>query len=260
MSSAIAPVIAPASDVSYTIVLPTVYGQVMVNRYDTNQTNALVKTSSAIDMQEIAVMAQLAAGLPQGSTIVDMGANFGLYTLAMARTSAANGCTVHAFEAQRVIAYMVCGTMALNAIENAVIHHLAVGAQPGSIDLPKFDYRQVSSFGSVEFGAQQKEFIGQPRVASTEQVALVSLDSMALHNVKLMKVDVEGMEDQALEGAKATIERDRPLCLVEWIKSDKTGLADFFKVRGYTVYDWGMNLLCLPSPSAFPFQHTLSAL
>lgn len=253
-------IISSPQDVSYTVVLPTVYGQVMVNRFDTNQTNALLKTSSAIDTTEIAVMAQLAAQLPQGSTIVDMGANFGLYTLAMARASAAKNCTVHAFEAQRVIAYMVCGTMALNAVENVVVHHLAVGAAAGEIDIPKFDYRQISSYGSVEFGAEQKEFIGQQRGASSEKVRQVSLDGMQLSNVRLIKVDIEGMEESALQGAQATIERDRPLCLVEWIKSDKAALIAFFKQRHYTMLDWGMNLLCLPSADAFPFQHNLQAL
>jgi FkbM family methyltransferase len=253
-------IISAPEEVSYTVVLPTVYGQVLVNRYDTNQTNALLKTSSAIDTQEIAVMAQLAAQLPQGSTIVDMGANFGLYTLAMARASAARGCTVHAFEAQRVIAYMVCGTLALNSVENAVLHHLAVGSAEGEIDIPKFDYRQISSYGSVEFGAQQKEYIGQPRQASSEKVRQVSLDGMNLRNVRLMKIDIEGMEDAALEGAQHTIERDRPLCLVEWIKSDKAALVAYFKQRGYTVLDWGMNILSLPTPESFPFQHSLKAL
>jgi FkbM family methyltransferase len=255
-----ASVISTPQEVSYTVVLPTVYGQVLVNRFDTNQTNALLKTSSAIDTQEIAVMAQLASQLPPGSTIVDMGANFGLYTLAMARASAARGCTVHAFEAQRVIAYMVCGTLALNSVENALLHHLAVGNAEGLIDTPKFDYRQISSYGSVEFGSQQKEFIGQQRQASTEKVRQVKLDSLGLLNVRLMKIDIEGMEEAALEGAKHTIERDRPLCLVEWIKSDKAALVAFFKQRDYTVLDWGINLLCLPSPAALPFQHTLQTL
>ncbi len=254
------PVILPTDDVSYTIALPTVYGQVLVNRFDTNQTNALIKTNSAIDTNEIAVMAQLASQLPEGSTIVDMGANFGIYTLAMARASAARSCSVHAFEAQRVIAYMVCGTLALNSVENAIVHHLAVGATEGEIDIPKFNYREISSYGSVEFGAEQKEFIGQPRQASTEKVRQASLDSMSLTNVRLMKIDIEGMEEAALEGAQATIQRDRPLCLVEWIKSDKAALVTFFKQRHFTVLDWGMNLLCRPSPEAFPFQHSLSAL
>jgi Methyltransferase FkbM domain len=88
----------------------------------------------------------------------------------------------------------------------------------------------------------------------------VSLDSMNLHNVRLMKIDIEGMEEAALAGAQATIERDRPLCLVEWIKSDKAALVAYFKQRNYTVLDWGMNLLCLPSVEAFPFQHQLQTL
>jgi FkbM family methyltransferase len=195
-------IITSAQEVSYTTVLPTVYGQVMVNRFDTNQTNALLKTSAAIDAQEVQMMAALAARLPPGSTVLDMGANFGLYTLAMAKACVANGCTVHSFEAQRVIAYMVCGTLALNAVENAIVHHLAVGAHEGEIDIPKFDYRQVASFGSVEFGEHQKEFIGQPRQASVEKVRQVSLDALGLHNVKLMKIDIEGMEEAALQGAQ----------------------------------------------------------
>jgi hypothetical protein len=68
------------------------------------------------------------------------------------------------------------------------------------------------------------------------------------------------MEESALAGAQQTIARDRPLCLVEWIKSDKAALVAFFKQRNYTVLDWGMNLLCLPHPQAFPFQHSLAAL
>ncbi len=254
------PAILPIDDVSYTLVVPSVYGSVMVNRFDTNQTNALIKTTSAIDTNEIAVMAQLASQLPLGSTVVDMGANFGLYTLAMAKACAPRACTVHAFEAQRVIAYMVCGTLALNAVENAVVHHLAVGAHESEIDIPKFNYRQISSYGSVEFGTEQKEFIGQPRQASTEKVRQVTLDSMNFADVRLMKIDIEGMEEAALAGAQGTIERDRPLCLVEWIKSDKAALVAFFKQRNYTVLDWGMNLLCLPSTDAFPFQHSLTIL
>jgi FkbM family methyltransferase len=194
-------VITAAREVNYSIVLPMVYGSVLVNRYDTDYTNALVKTGSAIDTHEAAVMAQLAAQLPERSTIVDMGASFGLYRLAMAKASAALSCAVHAFEAQRVIAYMVCGTLALTSVENAIMHHLAVGETEGEIDLPKFDYRQVSSYGSVEFGAERKEFIGQPRLTSTEKVRQVSLDSMQWAGVRLMRVDVEGMEEAALQGA-----------------------------------------------------------
>jgi hypothetical protein len=36
--------------------------------------------------------------------------------------------------------------------------------------------------------------------------------------------------------------------------------VSYFKSRSYTVLDYGMNLLCLPSPEALPFQHSLVAL
>jgi hypothetical protein len=112
----------------------------------------------------------------------------------------------------------------------------------------------------VEFGAERKEFIGQPRLTPTEKVLQVSLDSMQLAEVRLMKIDVEGMEEAALQGAQATIGRDRPLCLVEWIKSDKAALVQFFKTRDYTVCAYGMSLLCVPAPGAFPLKHNLAEL
>ena len=44
---------------------------------------------------------------------------------------------------------------------------------------------------------------------------MVTLDSLALPRLRLMKVDVEGMEADVLTGARATIERLKPAVYVE---------------------------------------------
>lgn len=233
--------------VPYTLTLPTRYGQMLVNRNDTNQTNALFKTSQAFDAGEVQLFVDLAARLPEGGTFLDIGANFGVFSLAVAQVLRHRRGTVHAFEAQRIIAYMLCGTVALNSLENLHVHHAAVGDQAGNLDIPAFDYRKPSSFGSIEFGGQQKEFIGQPRGAqSSGRVPCVRVDDLALQQVQLIKIDVEGMEDAVLRGARATIARDLPWALVEWIKSDRAALAGFFEQLGYRVHRLGGNLLCVP--------------
>lgn len=245
--------------VPYTVVLPTRYGQMLVNRYDTNQANALFKTSEAFDRAEVQLFIDLANRLPEGATFLDIGANFGVFSLAVAQVLAQRGGKVHAFEAQRIIAYMLCGTVALNSLENLHVHHLAVGDQgSGEIDIPAFDYRTVSSFGSIEFSGEQREFIGQPaQGASGDKVPLCRIDDLGFARVGLLKIDVEGMEEAVLRGAARMIERDRPWALVEWIKSDRAALAGFFEALNYKVYRLGGNLLCVPPDSPITIQHDM---
>lgn len=46
-------------------------------------------------------------------------------------------------------------------------------------------------------------------------VQLLTIDSLHLKNVSLIKMDVEGMEDQALEGARETILTNHPVIIIE---------------------------------------------
>jgi len=234
-------------DLPYTLVVPSIYGQVMVNRYDTNQTNALIKTGEALDADEIRSLQAIIQMLPAGQVFLDVGANFGLYSLAIAKTLLATGGVVHAFEAQRVLFNMVCGSVALNSVENLFVHHLAISDREGSIPIPKYDYRIVTSFGSVEFGEQQQEPLTQERQSSTEHVRTIALDSLQLPRVDMIKIDIEGMEQYALEGAKAILATHRPIVLIEWMKSDKEAIIRFFVERDYAVYDGGGNFLCMPN-------------
>jgi FkbM family methyltransferase len=233
-------------DVPYTIVVPTIYGQVLVNRYDTNQTNALIKTGEALDTGEIASLQGIIKLLPAGQVFLDVGANFGLYSLAMAQTLKETGGTVHAFEAQRVLFNMICGSVALNSIENMHVHHLAIADRAGSIAIPNFDYNTVTSFGSIEFGDQQLEPLTQERKPSTEQVRAARLDDLGIKRVDMIKMDIEGMEEHALAGAKEMFTKHRPIALIEWIKSNKQAMVDYFAALDYEVYEAGGNLLCLP--------------
>lgn len=236
------------SQVPFGMVVSTMYGPVIVDRYDTNQTNALIKTGRAIDHRDIVALCGFLQLAPDKAVCLDVGACYGLYGLAFARTLVSQNGQVHAFEAQRILSQMVAGTASLNGIENLFIHHQAVGAQPGRIPIPQFNYNKMSSFGSVEFGDTQKEFIGQPRLCRPEKqeyVDVVSLDSLELDNVYLIKMDIEGMEEAGLIGARKLIERNTPLLWIEWIKSNKQNLIHFCKGIGYRVFEWGMNLMCV---------------
>jgi FkbM family methyltransferase len=233
-------------DVPYTVVLSTIYGQVLVNRFDTHQAEALARTGAALEAAEIDMLQQMIRMLPPGQVFVDIGAGFGLYSLAMAQTVKAAGGIVVAIEAQRIIYNMLCGSVALNSIENLFVHNLAIANVDGFIAIPKLDYRKVSSFGSLEFADEQTEDIGQARGVSDESVRCATLDQMNWPRVDMIKIDIEGMEEMALEGGTHMFEVLRPIAFIDCAKSDKQEIANYFAARDYSVYESGHKLLCLP--------------
>ncbi|MBF0283102.1 MAG: FkbM family methyltransferase [Magnetococcales bacterium] len=235
--------------VPFTLVVPTVYGLMMVNRHDINQTNALIKTGKGHSHDEVELLAHLLKLCGTNQTVLDIGANFGVISLGLARSLGPEG-TIHAFEAQRIIFYMLAGSVALNALMNVHCHHLAVGDVEGEIEIPQFDYAAPLNFGSIEFGPEQTEPLNQQRQhdpSRREKVAMTFIDRFDFPRVDLMKIDVEGMEMKVLEGAKQTIARCRPILNVEYIKSDRAALRQRIESMDYAVYINGVNYLCLPT-------------
>jgi FkbM family methyltransferase len=185
--------------------------------------------------------------LGDDAVFLDIGSNVGFFTMALARAIGPRG-RVYAFEGQRVIFNMLAGSVALNSLLNVICLNSCVGKEVGRIELPLFDYRRPMSFGSVEFGPAQREKLAQDRKKPDhiDYVPLTTIDSLGLPKVSLMKIDVEGMELDVLEGAAATIERDRPVIFAEYLKVGLTLLEGHLTALGYSVVDvGGYNLLAI---------------
>ena len=176
--------------IPFSITLPTAYGQMIVNRNDINQSNALFKTGRAIDHDEIMLLSQILGSLGTELTVVDIGANFGTYSLGLASAVGSKG-RVHAFEPQRIIFNMLAGSVALNSLTNVYCYNQAVGSTIGSIEIPQFDYFQPLNFGSVEFGQAQREPLSQRRQYDgvSDRVPLTTIDHFAFDRVDLIKID-----------------------------------------------------------------------
>lgn len=224
------------------VLVPTAHGLMIVNRHETNfafgVARALVE-GGIYEPQEIGLLREVIKRLPPGCVLLDIGANIGVHALEFARASAHKGGVVHAFEAQRIVYYMLAGNVALNSLENVYCNHCAVGGAPGELALPRIDYGVPTSFGSLELGeGQQREAIGQNPdwQGSSEKVAVVSVDSLRLPRADLLKIDVEGMEMQVLEGARDTIARHKPVICIEFFKSDANALKAWLQTAGYRLY------------------------
>lgn len=177
---------------------------------------------------------------------VDCGANIGVHTVEWARHMHGWGKVI-AIEAQERVFYALAGNLALNNCFNARALWAAVGAEEGTIRVPQPDYLKPASFGSLEIRPHARtEFIGQPisyADADTAETRLLTIDSLALPRLDFLKIDIEGMEMEALRGAHATLDRCHPALLIEKIKSDEAALTRVLESLGYLLFPAGINLL-----------------
>jgi FkbM family methyltransferase len=149
-----------------------------------------------------------------GDVVVDVGAHSGTRTLVFARNVGPSGY-VHAYEPQRLIFQVLCANLALNSISNVDAHWAAVGAESCCVQVPNLDYTRRGNFGGVavhpgDFGEGQRV----PQVRLDEHLQLKRLN--------LLKVDVEGMELDVLQGADRLLRQFRPALYIENDRIEKS--------------------------------------
>lgn len=238
------------------------HGTMIVNRNDyhmVSQTEGYgvghqIFKSSCFDSNEVDLvlaLLRLRRGyFGDGVMAIDCGANIGVHTIEWAKEMHGWG-QVHGFEAQEHVYYALAGNVAINNCMNARVVHAAVGAENGNIMIPIADPFKPASYGSLELKSSEKnEYIGQAISYSSEAMqstSVRSIDSYEWERVDFIKIDVEGMEAEVLEGAKKTIAHNKPIMLVEIIKSDQKIIEEFLRKHEYVSYRFGINLLCFHS-------------
>jgi FkbM family methyltransferase len=146
----------------------------------------------------------LSQALGPGATVVEVGANIGTHTVQLAKLVGPQG-TVLAFEPQRIIFSLLCANLMLNEQFHVQPIRAAVGDTHGSMPVPVLDPHAAQNFGGVSLGPS----------GAGDTVPLVMLDDYTLPSLRLLKIDVEGMEIRVLKGARRTIAAHRPLLYVE---------------------------------------------
>lgn len=235
------------------------HGALIVNRFDYNYgfndqvygVAAQILESGAYDPGEVQTIKDLLPLLRKyrgnGVVALDCGANIGVHALEWAGLMKGWGQVV-AIEAQERIYYALAGNIALHNCFNARAIWAAVSDQDASIDIPEPNYCTPSSFGSFEL----KERLGNENIGQainydkpTSRVRTMTIDNAGLSRVDLIKMDIEGMELEALSGAVNTIKRDKPLLYVETVKIDGTQLSAMLDTLGYRQLPHGMSVLCI---------------
>lgn len=177
---------------------------------------------------EVDLLPQLA---PPGTVLVDVGANQGVYTLALARRAYTHGGRVLAFEPNPDLHPGLQASLEANGLSRFVtLRQEGLSRAPGQARFHIPPNPELASLTPMQ-GAREVE------------VELTTLDALAAslapgERLGLMKLDAEGAELDILAGGHTALAAHQPIVMFE-IKHGSTfntGLAEALVARGYALY------------------------
>ncbi len=177
-------------------------------------------------------MVQAAGLVTANSVVLDVGANIGNHTVFFAKVLGA--AKVLAFEPQEHCHETLATNIQLNGLDGrAVAYNCLIGSKTGSGQMARFNARNLG--GTAFFAADGGE------------VSMFALDDVIepqdLQRLDLIKIDVEGMQLEVLEGAKGILEHRRPALWVELLARDNSydAAAAYLERFGYVPTRLGLN-------------------
>ena len=138
----------------------------------------------------------------RGSTVVDIGANVGFYTIPLAKHVGLEGCVI-AFEPDPDNFTILCRNLLANRLNNVVPHRLALGAHAG----PAMLYQSGRNRGMLSLcrGNVERSDVSPAPIHVDLAVADDLLQSVT--NLSLVKIDVEGAEALVIRGMRETLKQ-----------------------------------------------------
>jgi FkbM family methyltransferase len=145
--------------------------------------------------------------LQPGQNVIDVGANYGVYTLPMAQKVGATG-HVWAFEPASSTAQLLARSVAANGFGHVTLEQKALSSAPGSAQLALHVHSELRS---IVHGATAP--------GGSEKVSLATLDECMdrfhWQDIDLIKIDAEGEEANILKGGRRFFANLAPLVQYE---------------------------------------------
>ncbi|MCQ4239549.1 FkbM family methyltransferase [Stutzerimonas stutzeri] len=180
------------------------------------------KISTEIQPYELEMLQDIQANVSAGDLVLDVGANIGNHTLYLAAIAE---CKVISFEPNASLIEALRRSVQINQLSERVT---------------LMPYGVGHTAGRGHFAALMEENLGGQSIEIGEgDIRIVALDELELPGrVRLIKVDVEGMELPVLQGAAGLIEKDRPLVYVECMNADHYKcISNWMESHGYVYWD-----------------------
>jgi FkbM family methyltransferase len=179
-------------------------------------------------MDELTLLSQI---ITPSMCVLDIGAFIGTHTLALSEFVGSNG-KVYAFEPRKEIYEILLENTITNNCHNVTALNIGLAEKEQVLHLQTIDISQTINFGGLALNAS-----GNPLSLDTNPVHILTIDSLDIKKIDVIKIDVEGMERKVLDGAINAILNSRPIILCECndLKSGNEVL-DFCHTTKYDTY------------------------
>jgi FkbM family methyltransferase len=229
------------------------YSPLKLQLYLGNDLSRQLFISGTYDPNEFYGLSQV---LSPGMTVLDVGANEGLYSLFAAQQVTTSGMVV-AFEPSQREFDRLQTNLTLNQLAQV---------KPLQLALANVNTRQVLKVADGEHSGQNTlgDFAYEGvNCLQTETVELRRLDDLlpelGIQQVDVIKMDVEGAEFAVLQGAQATLQHYRPLLMLEFVDQALQNQGSSCAEVVQFLHDLGYKLLVLGPLTGVPVPTTGAA-
>jgi FkbM family methyltransferase len=174
----------------------------------------------------------------EGSLVIDVGANLGFYSLYFAKKYPS--CQVYGYEPVSFVFNSFNKSREINGLSNLHACRMAVGANPGKMDI----YAATRDTYNRGISSIKNNYdINETFVTEETNVVILNDHLKDDRKTSFIKMDVQGVEKDVLEGAWKLIERDRPAIVFEHTDKysqapleDRKYMLDHFNKFHYEIY------------------------
>lgn len=176
--------------------------------------------------------------------IIDVGSNFGYMSMVWGLSVCQNG-KVHSFEANKDVYSSFLNSINYNDFKNVILNYNAIGNLNKAVKMYHMD--TTSNFNNINNNNKY------------DMVEMLTLDTyndqVQLGRCDVIKIDVDGIEYEILQGSLNVMKLYRPIFIVE--TNNDPRIVDFFITNNYDVLDMKLepymppsqlppNIFCLP--------------
>lgn len=158
----------------------------------------------------------------ENTNIIDLGGNIGTTTLLMSEVLS-NNCKIFTFEP--IYDYILLKNIIDNNLtDKVVLYPYGLGNEAKTVSIKPINLLDTMNFGGVSL-VKQKTL----EYEDGHKIDIVPLDYFNFENVSLIKIDVEHMEIEVLEGCLNLLRRCKPTIIIETYQLDKLKQTNVYK-------------------------------
>ncbi|MDW8075984.1 MAG: FkbM family methyltransferase [Bacteroidota bacterium] len=170
------------------------------------------------------------------TVFIDVGANIGLYTVSIGKISTI--ATIHAFEPDLLNRYQLIANILLNDLSSKVIvYDIALSSEHAYLPLyrcsnPKeFDAHKVNTgTHSIHYNPQWHDDVVTVECKRADDILEMRNERLAI------KIDVEGHEEQVLQGMKQLLTENVSVLLIESLPARYSSVEHLLAEYGYNCH------------------------